>query len=210
MPGHLGPDLGRPGLLRDRAHQALVADKEFGIGAFASAGRVSVRMRWHYDALGLLAPAHLDAVTGTAFTKRASFPYEPDRRAQRPGIHACAGSGDSRRQGSTRRLCRSSAPVSYYEGKPDGILVHAAAFPVTAQPGGHDFAVLDLPGVEQAATIVHQDRWARSGRRARRLPLDRQERLPVVRTAPRGLPVTRGRSREPGDELETPVAEVSE
>lgn len=36
----------------------------FGIGEFASAGRVSVRMLRHYDALGLLRPAHVDAVTG--------------------------------------------------------------------------------------------------------------------------------------------------
>jgi DNA-binding transcriptional MerR regulator len=44
--------------------------------------------------------------------------------------------------------------VAYYDQTADGILVHAA-FPVTAEPGGHDFAVLDLPGIEKAATIVH-------------------------------------------------------
>jgi DNA-binding transcriptional MerR regulator len=36
----------------------------FGIGEFASAGRVSVRMLRHYDALGLLRPARVDAATG--------------------------------------------------------------------------------------------------------------------------------------------------
>lgn len=36
----------------------------FGIGEFASAGRVSVRMLRHYDALGLLRPAHVDTGTG--------------------------------------------------------------------------------------------------------------------------------------------------
>jgi effector-binding domain-containing protein len=48
----------------------------------------------------------------------------------------------------------TGAAVGYYDETPDGILVHAA-IPVTAEPGGHDFAVLDLPGIEQAATIVH-------------------------------------------------------
>jgi len=48
----------------------------------------------------------------------------------------------------------TGAAVAYYDETPDGILVHAA-IPVTAEPGGHDFAVLDLPGIEQAATIVH-------------------------------------------------------
>src|ERR1700739_4601679 len=36
----------------------------FGIGEFASIGRVSVRMLSYYDALGLLRPAHVDAATG--------------------------------------------------------------------------------------------------------------------------------------------------
>lgn len=36
----------------------------FSIGDFASHGRVSVRMLRHYDAIGLLPPAHVDAATG--------------------------------------------------------------------------------------------------------------------------------------------------
>ncbi|HEX8929640.1 MAG TPA: helix-turn-helix domain-containing protein, partial [Actinomycetota bacterium] len=36
----------------------------FGIGDFARHGRVSVRMLRHYDAIGLLRPAHVDPVTG--------------------------------------------------------------------------------------------------------------------------------------------------
>jgi DNA-binding transcriptional MerR regulator len=36
----------------------------FSIGDFASHGRVSVRMLRHYDAIGLLRPAHVDAATG--------------------------------------------------------------------------------------------------------------------------------------------------
>src|ERR687894_2895146 len=35
-----------------------------GIGDFARHGRVSVRMLRHYDAIGLLRPAHVDRVTG--------------------------------------------------------------------------------------------------------------------------------------------------
>jgi DNA-binding transcriptional MerR regulator len=36
----------------------------FGIGDFARHGRVSVRMLRHYDAVGLLRPAHVDPATG--------------------------------------------------------------------------------------------------------------------------------------------------
>ena len=36
----------------------------FAIGEFARHGRVSVRMLRHYDAIGLLRPAHVDPATG--------------------------------------------------------------------------------------------------------------------------------------------------
>jgi DNA-binding transcriptional MerR regulator len=39
-------------------------DVVFGIGDFARHGRVSVRMLRHYDAIGLLRPAHVDPATG--------------------------------------------------------------------------------------------------------------------------------------------------
>ncbi|MEU6431314.1 MerR family transcriptional regulator [Microbispora sp. NPDC046973] len=48
--------------------------------------------------------------------------------------------------------------IAYYEDAPggDGILAHAA-MPVAVAPGdGHDFAVVDLPAIERAATIVHR------------------------------------------------------
>ena len=35
-----------------------------GIGEFARRGRISVRMLRHYDAMGLLTPAHVDEWTG--------------------------------------------------------------------------------------------------------------------------------------------------
>jgi effector-binding domain-containing protein len=48
--------------------------------------------------------------------------------------------------------------IAYYENGPDGdgVLVHAG-LPVNADPtDGHDFAIVDLPEIEQAATIVHR------------------------------------------------------
>jgi DNA-binding transcriptional MerR regulator len=48
--------------------------------------------------------------------------------------------------------------ISYYEDAPDGdgIIVHAA-FPVNAELGDHHgVSVVDLPAIEQAATIVHR------------------------------------------------------
>ena len=39
----------------------------FSIGEFARYGRVSVRMLWHYDAIGLLRPACVDPVSGYRF-----------------------------------------------------------------------------------------------------------------------------------------------
>lgn len=48
--------------------------------------------------------------------------------------------------------------IAYYEDAPAGdgaILVHAAV-PVVAEPGGdHGFTVVDLPGVDSAAAIIH-------------------------------------------------------
>lgn len=40
----------------------------FTIGDFAHLGRVSVRMLRHYDAVGLLLPAHVDPSVATATT----------------------------------------------------------------------------------------------------------------------------------------------
>jgi GyrI-like small molecule binding domain len=48
--------------------------------------------------------------------------------------------------------------IAWYQGSPggDGILVHAT-LPVDADPGeGDGFTVVDLPEIEQAATIVHR------------------------------------------------------
>ena len=46
--------------------------------------------------------------------------------------------------------------ITYYEDSPDGVLVHAT-LPVDAGPGGdHGLPIVDLPEIEQAATIVHR------------------------------------------------------
>ncbi len=55
-------------------------------------------------------------------------------------------------------LTPAGPDIAYYEDSPggDGVLVHAA-IPVDAGPEeDYDFAVVDLPGIEQAATIVHR------------------------------------------------------
>ncbi|GAB3241452.1 MerR family transcriptional regulator [Kineosporia babensis] len=45
--------------------------------------------------------------------------------------------------------------IAWYEEKADGVLVHAGC-PVNLELGAeHDFEVIDLPGIEQAATILH-------------------------------------------------------
>jgi DNA-binding transcriptional MerR regulator/effector-binding domain-containing protein len=50
------------------------------------------------------------------------------------------------------------APIAYYDPAPDSsdaVTCHAA-FPVgDVPPGDHGFAVVDLPGIEQAATLIH-------------------------------------------------------
>jgi DNA-binding transcriptional MerR regulator len=59
-----------------------------------------------------------------------------------------------------KRLAAVEVPVigpaiAYYEETDDGgVMVHAA-LPVNAEPGAGDFAVVDLPAIEQAATVVH-------------------------------------------------------
>jgi len=55
-------------------------------------------------------------------------------------------------------LTPTGPAVAYYEASPlgDGVLVHAT-LPVDADPShDHDFSIVDLPEIEQAATIVHR------------------------------------------------------
>jgi DNA-binding transcriptional MerR regulator len=59
------------------------------------------------------------------------------------------------------RLERANVPVTgpaiaYYEHTEDGrVVVHAGLTVASGQTGGHDFAVIDLPVVPLAATVVH-------------------------------------------------------
>ena len=215
----------------------------FGIGEFANAGRVSVRMLRHYDGLGLLRPVRVDAATGyrmyearqlsrlnrivalkdLGFTlaqvglildekvntgelygmlrlRHAELQSQIDadsarlrqveariRSIESEGVLPASDVQIKRipalRVAELTALAPDFEPesigpvvgplfsdlegrvnaagavttgpgVAYYDETPDGILVHAA-IPVTVEPGGHDFAVVDLPGIEQAATIVH-------------------------------------------------------
>ena len=55
-------------------------------------------------------------------------------------------------------LAPTGAAIASYEASPDsdGVLVHAT-LPVNADPSDdHGFAIVDLPAIEQAATIMHR------------------------------------------------------
>jgi DNA-binding transcriptional MerR regulator len=218
----------------------------FSIGDFARHGRVSVRMLRHYDAIGLLQPAHVDDATGyrsydaqqlsrlnrIVALKDLGFTLERVRTLldEKIGVEELGGmltlrraelqsqiaADTARLRGVEARLHlieragamptddiqikalpavrvaeltgtaasfepQSISPViqplydelvrrldqagvtpvgpasAYYENVPDGdgVVVHAT-LPVNVEAAGHDFAVVDLPAVEQAATIVHR------------------------------------------------------
>lgn len=220
----------------------------FSIGDFARHGRVSVRMLRHYDAIGLLRPAHTDSATGYRF-------YQAEQLARLNRVIALKDLGFTLQQvqkildeqvtagelrgmlklrqaeleaqitSDTVRLARVQARlrtiegeghmstqdvlvkripavrvaeltataagyepgdigpvitplypdlwdriaraglspagpgIAYYEDAPggDGTIIVHAAFPVAAEPSdGHDFAIVDLPEITSAATIVHR------------------------------------------------------
>ena len=219
----------------------------FSIGDFASYGRVSVRMLRHYDAIGLLRPAHVDQATGyrsyaaqqlsrlnrivalkdlgfslqqvqsilddkvsveelrgmlrlrqaelqsqiaTDSAKLAQvevrlqiiegegvMPAEDVLIKRIPGVRVAELTGVAASfapesispviQPLYDELCvrldragltPAGPAIAYYEDSPngDGVLVHAS-LPVNADPrDGHGFAIVDLPEIEQAATIVHR------------------------------------------------------
>jgi DNA-binding transcriptional MerR regulator len=219
----------------------------FGIGDFARHGRVSVRMLRHYDAIGLLRPAHVDPVTGyrsyearqlsrlnrivalkdlgfslqqvqtilddkvsveelrgmlrlrraqlqsqiaTDATRLAqvearlqiieregAMPADEVQVKRIPGVRVAeltATAASFEPDSITpvigplydelaARLWRAGLTptgpgIAWYEDAPDGegTLVHAT-LPVDAGAGDdHDFAIVDLPEIEQAATIVHR------------------------------------------------------
>ncbi|OUC85780.1 MerR family transcriptional regulator [Streptosporangium minutum] len=218
----------------------------FSIGDFAQLGLVSVRMLRHYDALGLLQPAHVDPASGyrfyqasqlsrlnriialkdlgftlqqvrsildervstaelqgmvrlrraeleeriTADTARLLRVEARLRTIEREGrmhteevilkripptrvaeLTAIAGSYESEDIGPViqplygelfQRLDRAGVtPSGYgiacYEPEADGRVVVHAGVEVTAEASeAHDFAIVDLPAVETAATIIHR------------------------------------------------------
>ena len=219
----------------------------FSIGGFARHGRVSERMLRHYDAIGLLQPAHVDQVTGyrsyeaqqlsrlnrivalkdlgfslqqvrsilddtvsveelrgmlrlrqaelqsqiatdTArlaqvearlqiIEMEGAMPADDIQIKHIPGVRVAELTGiaasfepdsitpviqplydDLCGRVDRAGLSAIGPAIAYYEDAPDadGVLVHAT-LPVNADPGGeYDFAIVDLPEIEQAATIVHR------------------------------------------------------
>lgn len=59
----------------------------FSIGDFARRGLVPVRMLRHYDAIGLLRPAHVDPASGYRFYQAGPGAGEAPRDRER-GTHA--------------------------------------------------------------------------------------------------------------------------
>lgn len=70
----------------------------FSIGDFAKHGRVSIRMLRHYDAIGLLRPAHVDPA-GTA-PRGAPGQHHEGASAGYPAVRP---QGDARRAGPVPR-----------------------------------------------------------------------------------------------------------
>lgn len=215
------------------------------IGDFARLGQVSVRMLRHYDAIGLLQPAHVDGATGYRYyeftqlarlnrviaLKDLGFTLQQVQDIVADSVSATELRGmlrlrrsqleqqiaadavrlrhievrlrtiESEGAMSTNDVViksvsavrvaeltghaagfdpRSISPViqplfeelsdqlataavefagpaiAYYEETADGVIVHAAV-PVNIELGGeHPFAVVDLPRVDQAATLIHR------------------------------------------------------
>ncbi|WP_331767412.1 MerR family transcriptional regulator [Embleya sp. NBC_00896] len=220
----------------------------FTIGDFARHGRVSVRMLRHYDAIGLLRPAHVDPASGYRFyeagqlaqlnrvvaLKELGFTLQQVREIldQRVNLDELRGMLRLRRAelaaamaADALRLARVEARlrtiesegrvpsddvvlkripavrvaeltgtaatdtpegigpvigplydelcgrlaaagvaatgpgIAYYEDSPEGddaIIVHACVPVAAGARGGHDFAIVDLPGIDSAATLVHR------------------------------------------------------
>jgi DNA-binding transcriptional MerR regulator len=217
----------------------------FTIGDFARHGRVSVRMLRHYDAIGLLQPAHVDPRSGyrhyegaqlarlnrivalkdLGFTLqqvqvildeqvdvgelRGMLRLRQAELAERLAADTARLAGVEARLRTIEREGRmpsddvviksipavrvaelsglaagfrpedigpvikplydrlgellkqadldpAGIPIAYYEAAPDGVIVHAA-IPVAAEPDSrHGFAMVDLPEIPNAATIVHR------------------------------------------------------
>jgi DNA-binding transcriptional MerR regulator/effector-binding domain-containing protein len=55
-------------------------------------------------------------------------------------------------------LSMTGAPLAYYDAAPDapdGVVCHAAVPVGAVPPGDHGLAIVELPGIDQAATLIH-------------------------------------------------------
>src|SRR5438477_220392 len=107
----------------------------FSIGEFARHGRVSVRMLRHYDAIGLIRPACVDAATG----------YRLYQASQLHDVWCRLASAD---------IPATGPAVAYYEDEAQGGIVVHAAVPVAAA-AAEGVTIADLPEVDSAAAIIH-------------------------------------------------------
>ena len=100
----------------------------------------------------------------------------------------------------------SGPAIAYYEDAPggDGVLVHAALTVNADASPDHDFAIVDLPEIEQAATIVHRGSM--------------DDVMPTIQTLARWIDAHGHRSAgynrelyiETGDDLDAWVTELQE
>src|ERR687896_430669 len=142
------------------------------IGHFARHGRVSVRMLRHYDAIGLLRPAYVDEVTGyrsydaeqlsrlnrIVALKDLGFTLQQVQSIldDRVSVEELRGMLRLRQAELQSRIATDTTRLAQVESRLQ-IIEREGAIPADADPGeDHDFAIVDLPEIEQAATIVHR------------------------------------------------------
>lgn len=146
----------------------------FSIGDFAAIGRVSVRMLRHYDAVrlaGVAARLRIIEREGSMNTEDVVLkPVPPVRVAELSGVAASYEGDDITPviQPLYRQLMErlgaagvavAGPTIAYYVKADDAgeaVVVHAAAPVRVTGTTGYDFDVVDLPGIESAATIIHR------------------------------------------------------
>src|SRR5207247_1904354 len=145
----------------------------FSIGEVARHGRVSVRMLRHYDAIGLIRPACVDAATGYRFyeasqldelnrviaLKDLGFTLQQVQAILEEKVSAAELRGmlklrraeiQATIDAETTRLARVEARLMTIE---DGARVPAAVPAAAASLQG--VSIVDLPEVDRAAAIIH-------------------------------------------------------
>ena len=135
----------------------------FGIGDFARHGRVSVRMLRHYDAIGLLRPAHVDPGTGYRYYRAGQLADLNRIVALKDlGLHAGVGPGHPRGPDQRRGAARHAAPAAGRAGRGD----RGGHGP--AAPGGGTAPVDRERGHDDHRRRPDQDPSARTAGRADR------------------------------------------